>query len=97
MREIRTYGSVRGASRKARPYRDRPHAHRGRFCKTRRFCDARSHFFNARSQMLLSSGAPATRKNSVSRSQCFSRYEIAPPSDEFGSTSRPSNCRPSQM
>jgi hypothetical protein len=47
--------------------------------------------FNARSHTLLSNGAPRTRKKSVNSCQCLIMYEIAPPSDEFGSTSFSSN------
>jgi hypothetical protein len=41
--------------------------------KNRAFLRCRIDFFKARSQMLLSNGAPATRRNSVSFSQCLRR------------------------
>ena len=46
----------------------------------------------ALSTTLLSTGAPASRKNSVSPFQCRSRYLIALPSPEFGSVLRSANC-----
>src|SRR5436190_647067 len=48
-------------------------------------------FFSARSTRLLSMGTPATRKKRVSFSQCLSRYEIAWPRPESGSTFVSSN------
>src|SRR5580704_5758041 len=49
------------------------------------------------STRLLSSGAPAWRRNNVRGFQCRSRYEIAWPSPEFGSVLRSSSCAFSQM
>ena len=46
--------------------------------------------------MLLSSGAPACRRNSVNGRQCRSRYVIALPSPEFGSVFFSANCASSQ-
>jgi hypothetical protein len=42
--------------------------------------------------MLLSNGAPGTRKKSVSFSQRFSMYVMALPNEELGSTNLSSNC-----
>jgi len=45
---------------------------------------------------LLSSGAPAFRKNKVSACQCRNRYLIALPKPELGSVLRSANCASSQ-
>jgi hypothetical protein len=58
-----------------------------RVLKNIEFLRCRIAFFMARSQRLLSSGAPALRRNNVSGSQRLSRYLIASPRAEFGSTS----------